>query len=175
MKASTTTKVVKKIPKKSYNIKGNTRQKLVIKKVLESNGKKSVSQAMRESGYPDTTASNPQQLTRSKAWKEIMEDIIPESFVIDQHKKLFDSKRIDYFSFPKTMEDEEIIQHIESVGIKVITVRPSDKGKLAFYSCPDAQAVRAAIDMANKLRGLYVDKLDVTGNLKTIVINKSQK
>lgn len=50
------------------------RQELVAKKVLESNGEKPISQAMLESGYPETTAKNPQQLTRSKGWKELMDE-----------------------------------------------------------------------------------------------------
>lgn len=45
------------------------RAMLAFTKALENNG--NVSKAMREAGYPPTTAKNPQQLTRTKGWKEL--------------------------------------------------------------------------------------------------------
>ncbi len=63
------------------------KQKLVVKKVLENNGK-SVSQAMRESGYSASTSKNPQQLTRSKGWLELMEIYVSEEKLMKVHSEL---------------------------------------------------------------------------------------
>ncbi len=49
------------------------KQKLAVKEILDNNG--NVSQAMIKAGYPPTTAKNPQQLTRSKGFKELMEQM----------------------------------------------------------------------------------------------------
>lgn len=43
--------------------------------LLASNGKISVSQAMRKAGYSEATARNPQQFTRSKAYNEVLSSI----------------------------------------------------------------------------------------------------
>ncbi len=55
--------------------------------LMESKGKKSVSQAMREAGYPATTAKNPQQLTRSKSWEALIEDYLPEEKLLKPHRE----------------------------------------------------------------------------------------
>ena len=47
------------------------KQKLAVKEILDNNG--NVSKAMTKAGYPPTTAKNPQQLTRSKGFKELMD------------------------------------------------------------------------------------------------------
>ena len=66
----------------------NLRQKKAIARVLEGAG--SVSQAMREAGYPEGTAKNPQQLTRSKAWKDLMEEYLPDDVLATKHRVLLD-------------------------------------------------------------------------------------
>ena len=87
--------------------------------------------------------------------KPKIQDALPDDFLSDIHLELFKQKRIDYFVFPKRMEDDEIVEHVASVGIKVISVRETDKGKMAFYSISDAQAVTKGLDMAYKLKGSY--------------------
>lgn len=61
--------------------------KQVFEKVLESKGEKAVSVAMREAGYPETTAKNPQQVTRSKTWEKLMEKYLPDTLLIKTHKE----------------------------------------------------------------------------------------
>lgn len=48
------------------------RQKKAFTKVLENGG--NVSKAMKESGYSDAMAKNPQKLTQSQAFQKFMED-----------------------------------------------------------------------------------------------------
>jgi hypothetical protein len=67
------------------------KQKKALDKIIENNG--NVSKAMREAGYPATTARNPQQLTRSKGFIELCEergltdDFLVEALVEDIGKK----------------------------------------------------------------------------------------
>lgn len=143
---------------KKYKIKPSVRAKKAIKLALENGG--NMSKAMREAGYSPALAKNPQKLTSSKAWRMMLDSIMPDEFVLEQHKKLFEQKQINYFVFPKSMEDKEIIEHVEASGLKVVNVRMSDKGKMAFYSIPDANAIKSALDMVHKLKGRYSQEED---------------
>lgn len=52
------------------------RQRLVAQKVVENRG--NVSKAMKEAGYSDAYASNPQQFKASKTWEELLEEYLPD-------------------------------------------------------------------------------------------------
>lgn len=62
------------------------RQKVAIQKVVETGGR-SVSAAMREAGYPATTAKNPSKLTESKAWAELMDEFLPDDNLLKVHQE----------------------------------------------------------------------------------------
>lgn len=129
------------------------KQKRAIANVVGNGG--NVTQAMIEAGYSIETAHTPQKLTESRAWKDIMEEQLPDDLLAREHKELLSQKRIDYFMFSNSMDDEEIIEHVKAAGVDVITVRKTEKGKMAFYSIPDAQAIKGGLDMAYKLKGSY--------------------
>jgi hypothetical protein len=147
--------------KKIIQTNATTKQRRTMKALVENGG--SVRDAMRKAGYSEAMIKTPSKLTRSKNWKELLEEILPNDFVIDQHKKLFNQKQVSYFSFPRDMTDLDIRKHVEANGLEVISVRSSDKAKMAFYAMPDTQAIKAALDMAHKLKGNYSpEKTDQT-------------
>lgn len=55
------------------------RQKLVAQKVVENRG--NVSKAMKEAGYSDAYASNPQQFKASKTWEELLDEYLPDELL----------------------------------------------------------------------------------------------
>lgn len=59
------------------------RQKKAFSKVLENGG--IVSRAMSESGYSPATAKNPDKLTDSLGWAELMDTYIPDSMLAKVH------------------------------------------------------------------------------------------
>ncbi len=61
------------------------KQKLAVKKTLENGG--NVSKAMKEAGYSKAMAKNPQKLTESLGWQELMEKELPDSNLIKVHKE----------------------------------------------------------------------------------------
>lgn len=69
------------------------KQSAVIKDLLENTGKP-VSRAMLDAGYPPATAKNPQQLTESKAWQEVMEEYFPDPDIAAVHKESLGATRI---------------------------------------------------------------------------------
>lgn len=98
-----------------------------------------------------------------KKRKTIAEQL-SDDILIKAHKELLQQTRADYFVFPKSMMDDEIMGHVEGAGFKVITIRLSDKGKMAFYSVADAMAKKGALEMAYKIRGDYApEKKELTG------------
>lgn len=98
--------------------------------------------------------------------KAIKEDDIEQAF-----RKLLNLKRLDYFVFSKALSDDEITEHVQAQGIEVLNIRPTEKGKMAFFAIPDGQAIAKALDFAAKIEGAYApDKhahLNVSMDLST--------
>lgn len=82
-------------------------------------------------------------------------DRFSDEELAQHHKKLLNQKQKSYFVFPKSMEDEEIIDKVNKAGFEVIVISPGEKGKYAFYSIDDAVAVKSGLDMAYKIKGTY--------------------
>lgn len=131
------------------------KHKLVVDKMVENGG--NVSKAIRDAGYSESMSHTPQKITESKTFLEVLEEYLPDDVLSKNHKELLDQKRIEYFVFPKKMDDKEIRGHVEAAGLTLIVTRESDKGKMAFYSVPDAQAKSKALEMAYKLKGKFED------------------
>lgn len=125
--------------------------------VATGNGTQSALKNYDTDDYKTASVIASENLDKPRIQRAIAERL-PDDFLEQKHKELFSLKRIDYFVFPKNMEDEEIIQHVSAQGLTVITVRESDKGKMAFYSIPDGQAMSKALDMAYKIKGAYGDE-----------------
>ena len=59
------------------------KQKKTFEKALENNG--NVSKAMRESGYSENYAKNPQDLKKSKGWQELVAEYLPDELLAKVH------------------------------------------------------------------------------------------
>ena len=57
------------------------KQEKALEKMVENGG--NVSQAMRDVGYSENTAKTPQKLTESKGWKELINQKIKDSKLVD--------------------------------------------------------------------------------------------
>lgn len=112
------------------------RQEIAIKKVLEDG--KSVSQAMRESGYSEATAKNPSVLTGSQGWKELMEEHLPDTLLAEKHKELLTT--------PKK-------------------VRTFKKGELETETEElDTQAISKGLELAYKIKDKFAPEKRITLN-----------
>lgn len=94
------------------------RQQTAFKKILESNGKKSVSKAMLEAGYPPTTAKNPQQLTNSKGWQETMEKYLPDDKLLKKHEEALEAKKWNDFTGEREEDHTTRLRAVE-LGYKL--------------------------------------------------------
>ena len=68
-----------------------SRQKKLVRKISENLGKP-LGEAMREVGYSEEYANNPQQLTRTTGWKELTERLLPDEPLLNRLKKVVDNK-----------------------------------------------------------------------------------
>jgi hypothetical protein len=132
------------------------KHKKILDELTENGG--SMRQAILKVGYSQDIADTPQKITNSITWKQVLEKYFPDDILAEKHTELLEQKKIEYFVFPKSMDDEEIKEHVLSAGLTVIVIRETDKGKMAFYSIADAQAKSKALEMAYKIKGKYSDE-----------------
>lgn len=129
--------------------------KRVFKKVIESEGKKSVSMAMKEVGYPETTAHNPQRITKSKTWEKLLDQRLSDDKLTEVHSQLLTATRIDHMVFPVNITDEEIIELLDSVNCKSKKIMHSETGNHVWFWSADNKARKEGLDMAYKLKDKY--------------------
>ena len=67
-----------------------TKQKLAASKLQETAG--NVSKAMKLAGYSPKSAKDPQRLTRSKGWQQLMEKYLPDDRLLQVHRGLLGNK-----------------------------------------------------------------------------------
>lgn len=129
---------------------------LVVKDIKKGR-KVSVSRSIRETGlYSPSYAKEPQKLTASKGWNDLVKQYLPDSFLNQRHRKLFDQKKVEYFSFNLKKSDEEIKAAVEDAGLELINISHTTDSKLAWYSVDDVHAVTKALEMAHKIKGVYL-------------------
>jgi len=115
------------------------RQRQAAKNVVENGG--IVSRAMIDANYSPKTAKNPEKLTNSKGWQELMSKHLPDSALAKKHRELLNKR--EYITIDGESED---------VG-------------------PETQAVSKALDMAYKLKGKYVNEDNQSNKTLIVMIS----
>lgn len=129
------------------------RQKRVAQILMENSGK-SVSQAMKEAGYKGTR--NPQQLTRSKGWQELMEQYLPDHLLAQTHHEGLKATRP--FS-SHTEPDKEVPDY--AVREKYLDLAYKVKRKVTDEGSPQ-QHLHVHLDMS-KLTPEQIEKFAQSG------------
>lgn len=130
--------------------KPKERIKKVFVKKLENVGKP-LGQIMREEGYADNTADNPDHITNTKSWEMLMDEYIPESLIAKTHKEAFEANRT----------------------ISIVSGKQASGGTTDFVDVPDWQTRMKATELGYKVRGKLTDKIDHTTNgkdLETVLV-----
>lgn len=95
-----------------------TRQREVARKVLQEG--KSVSRAMRESGYSPATAKTPKKLTESKGWQELIDQYISEDKLAKVHGQQLQATRVQVYNKKRyVMPDNEARIRALDLGYKL--------------------------------------------------------
>lgn len=121
-------------------INPTTKQKIAFSKVVKGS---SISKAMREVGYAESTSKRSNKLTRSQGWEFLMRKHLPDATLAKKHKELLN-------------KTEKIV-----VGIGQGHSEIKDTGQ------PHSDAVKA-LDIAYKLKSRYGS--DPASN-KVLIIN----
>lgn len=121
-----------------------------------------MSKAMIESGYSPKTAKNPQQLTRSRGWMELMERCFPDQDIAKTHQQLLHHSIPTVLKLPLGTPEEGIREMFEKLpGFKIIGIHDSSKNTLVDYIAPDPGTRSRALEMAYKLKGRFIEKIQM--------------
>lgn len=136
--------------------KENIRAKSTVQRMVANGGKRrSLAQAMREAGYSESYARNPQKIKGTKVWQEYLEEFIPDEQLAVAHRSLLEAQRVSRMEFPALLTDEEIKNIIAASGRTVLVLKRGKGGVNVAFSEPDFTARVRAIDLAYKVKGLY--------------------
>lgn len=129
------------------------KQQKAINNAVENGG--NVSRAMIDAGYSPATAKNPDKLTKSSAWIELMEEHLPDDLLAKKHKELLTTpKKVRTFKKGELeSETEELDTHAISKGLELAykikdKFAPEQKGVTQvqnnyFFSPKAAEAAKA--------------------------------
>jgi len=142
------------------------KEKKFVKTLLENggNGVRAALEAYDTDSYNTAGVIAHENLKKPKIQKAIAERIQDDDLEA-AHVSLLNAVRLDYFVFPKSMSDEEITGHVSAQGLTVINIRPSEKGKLAFFSLPDGAARGKGLELGYKLKGSFAPDKHVNLNV----------
>ncbi len=93
--------------KKARHVSASIRLRKAAKIALENGGNKSA--AMREAGFSEAYAKNPQKLSTNKGYQKILDEAgLSDEFLANGHKQLANASRLQEYSFPHTTRTELI-------------------------------------------------------------------
>lgn len=101
------------------------KQENTIKDLLENAGKP-VGRAMLDNGYAPATAKNPQELTKSKAWPELLEKYLPDDKLLKVHDEGLNATKIH----GSLTEPDRIVPDIPT-RLKAVELGYKVKGRLS--------------------------------------------
>lgn len=133
------------------------RHKVIVKDLSGNIGKKkrkSLKQTMIDNGYSESYADSG-HIKKTRSWDDLMKIVLNDELLATKHNALLNAKQVQRFIFATRIKDEDIIEMVEEAGFKVITIRNSPMGKMAFYSVDNTKAIKDGLDMAYKLKGKF--------------------
>jgi hypothetical protein len=137
------------------------KQKLALSIFLENPGI-SLGESMRQAGYAEASAKNPQELRGSKAWLELMNKAITDEELVEKHHELLSANRIEHMVFPLGMDEADIKTLLNSVGCVPQKVKHGEQAIHVWYWSPDNLTRGKAIELAYKLKGRLTQRVEVT-------------
>ena len=173
--------------KKKKVVAKKTKRNIRQERTVENIGKgMSMGKAMREAGYSDNYADQPGQLKEKKSWQALMDEYLPRDKVAEKHQQLMDSVIVKKFDFPDKVSEKDVKAFAKSVSktstyVKEVVSKTNSKGIptssshrwVVFAVIPNGMDVKAAIEMAYKLRGEYsAEKVEIKRPLEDVSDNE---
>ena len=101
--------------KKVWTRKPTERQKIAAKILGENGG--SAREALKQAGYSDKIADNPQRVTESKGFLEVFKKYVPDDLLSDTNKQIINAKKSGEKRFPYDLEDDQIREICKGMDI----------------------------------------------------------
>lgn len=124
----------------------------IVKKVV---GGETFQRALEEENYSKVVAKSPSLITTNKTFRELLDDILPEDFVMDQHRRLYHEHRNIKQLRLDTLDDNIINKACEGFENVQVVKNEQDGYTTLIVNEIDKEARKNAIEMAYKLRGSF--------------------
>lgn len=127
-----------------------------------------LTKAMKVAGYSAEVSKRTDKLTKTKGFKELMEEYLSDEDLAKAHRELLNAGFIERIGFEKDIEDEDILDVFKKAkGCKVLYIRHyKDSEKIAYVQVIDNNARKNALEMAYKLKGSYAPEKSVQLQVK---------
>jgi len=121
------------------------RQKIVASKIFANRGSKdTVKKIMKDAGYSDAYAKNPQQLTTTRSWRQLMDKYLPDEKIV---------KKID-----EGLEANRVISAVN-------TAKQASGGTTDFIEVPDFAIRHKYVETSLKIKGKLDTEKEETPSL----------
>lgn len=176
------------VKRKNTLHKGQIAAKIKARKVMRlitDNPSMGIGSAMLQVGYAPLTAAQPHNLTKGKAWNELLDEYLPEGDLLDTHKALLRASHMERTTFDDPspdFTDEYISTMFQERGCNVkrivrrVKENTNDKRNTVdvYFWAPDSRARDSALDMAYKLRGTYAAEKHIHAHFSLASLGESR-
>ena len=133
-----------------------TQKQIAVAKDLTENLGKPIGQAMLDAGYKPSVEKSPQLITQSKAWREAMDEYLPDDKLFERHREALDATKV--------------------ISAR-ITNKDADIDTDDFIEVPDHPTRLKAVELGYKTKGYAVDPsagLTINGPVQIKIVGEKQ-
>ncbi len=147
----------------------NIRAKHAFHNLVANGGKRrSLAQSMRDAGYAESYARNPQKIKQTKAWKTETSDFFDNEALAHDLKALLDSYKLQSRAFPLSLEDKDILELFVSMDCIVKKIDRSERMVRVWYWTADNGVRAQALDIIFRIQGTYRGEKKQTNPLESL-------
>lgn len=134
----------------------NLRAKHAFHNLVANGGKRrSLAQSLRDAGYSESYARNPQKIKATEVWKKETADFFDDAALADSLKALLASYKLQSHVFPSSLADMDILELFSSADSIVTTIDRNSKRVKVWYWTADNSIRAQVLDMIFRIQGVY--------------------
>jgi hypothetical protein len=144
--------------------------------MMANGGKRrSLAQFMRDAGYSESYARNPQKIKQTKAWRAETADFFDNKELAANLKALLGSYKLQSRAFPLSLEDKDIIELFTSMDCIVKKIDRGERVARVWYWTADNGVRAQALDMIFRIQGAYRGERKQNNPLEELTDNQLMK
>lgn len=115
----------------------------------KDNNFKGLNKSMLKFGYSEQVAKAPVSMLKSKAWTELVQELLPDTMLAEKHNELLNARVL------KVMKVRELVEEgYEDEDGNVVADRYETVQKVVDLG-PDTNAVAKGLELAYKVKGMF--------------------